>query len=57
MEEQTTTETHSVPPVEIKFESLNYSVIVKKKPRALLKNVSACIESGKLTAIMGPSGR
>jgi len=44
------------PRVEIAFEDLSYSVKTKKAKRTLLSQVSAKIEAGKLTAIMGPSG-
>jgi ABC-type multidrug transport system fused ATPase/permease subunit len=42
--------------VEIAFEGLCYTVKAKKGTRALLRQVSAKIEAGKMTAIMGPSG-
>ncbi|CAB0029612.1 unnamed protein product [Trichogramma brassicae] len=47
----------SSPQVDIQFQNVSYSVPIKKgKWKEILKNVSGEFRSGRLTAILGPSG-
>ncbi|XP_065210025.1 ATP-binding cassette subfamily G member 4-like [Planococcus citri] len=50
--------THKVkrPAVDIEFHDLVYTVKTASGSKTLLKSISGSFESGKLTAIMGPSG-
>jgi ABC-type multidrug transport system fused ATPase/permease subunit len=42
--------------VQLDVKNLNYSVVVNKKTRQLLRDVSFHLEPGEMCALMGPSG-
>ena len=42
--------------VEVDVKNLNYSVIVNKQTRKLLRDVTFHLEPGEMCALMGPSG-